>query len=42
MRGEDHVQVHISIPNTQTHKEEADPQTAPTHQSEELLAQQEY
>ena len=30
------------FPSTQTHKEEADPQTAPTHQSEELLAQQEY
>jgi putative RecB family exonuclease len=42
MKGEDHVQVHIAIPDTQTHKEEADPQTAATHQSEELLAQQEY
>jgi hypothetical protein len=42
MKGEDHVQVHIFIPDAQTHKEEADPQTAPTHQSKELLAQQEY
>jgi hypothetical protein len=42
LKGEDHVQVHISIPHSQTHKEEADPQTAATHQSEKLLAQQEY
>jgi hypothetical protein len=42
MEGENHVPVHIFIPSTQTHKEEADPQTAPTHQSKELLAQQEY
>jgi hypothetical protein len=42
MKGEDHVQVCIFVPYTQTNKEEADPQAAPTHQSEELLAQQEY
>jgi hypothetical protein len=42
MEGENHVQVRIFVPSTQTDKEEANPQTAPTHQSEELLAQQEH
>ena len=40
LEGENHVQVHIFISSTQAHKEETDPQPAPTHQSEELLAQQ--
>jgi hypothetical protein len=42
MEGENHVQVHIFVPNTQTDKEEADPQTTTTSQSKELLAQQEH
>jgi hypothetical protein len=42
MEGENHVQVRIFVPSTQTHEEKANPETAPTHQSKELLAQQEH